>query len=156
MKFTNQTSEYNSFGDQMYMDLMEQFDKLSRDVFRDEGRAANVKQAQAEAKDELDSIEASVVLQLGGWKKLGSNDTERKYALQRALANDERYSKAKQSLAKLQADFDNIQEQSDNTRRMLHAVGNAMRLHAAMVLSTSAVSIALPTASTMEMEGLDL
>jgi hypothetical protein len=159
MQFTNSDKAvYDGFQDQMYMDLMTQREQVEKELFAVEADIPVAKRKLAEMKDELDLIEAQLVIGDGGWKKMGSNDNERGYRLTGLKAGDNDYQRTLQAQRQAQADYDTANNRMANLQKQLHAIGNAMRMHAAMILAQGAIMIEAPTEfdKILETEDIDL
>lgn len=146
MQFKTTAGLFESFGDPMYTTLMDERSDLQRQLQAAERTPAEKYRRKAELAEQLADREAQVVMsQAKGFKGLGANDTERKYALTALLQADAEYQRTRQALMLAEQEYKDAQLHVDNLRSALSANGNAMRLHSALVLAQSAVTVHLPT-----------
>lgn len=137
---------HDGFRDQTYMDLMDRWMDLDRQLEHEAGRLATLYQEKKKAQEELDDLELDIILAAGGRgnKELGSNAEQRADAIANMLRRNATYQKQRLALAKAESAHDECSNKVDALRSRLSGTAYAMRMHAARLIASSAVTMALP------------
>lgn len=133
--------------DMQVQDLMKQQAEALSQLDSMTGYAGDQRKAVDLIKEELDAMEAHYVLDNGGWKALGSNDTERKYKVQVALANMPAYAGVLAQKHEAVAELANYNQTIETLHKTLYALASIMRLYGAWLVSTGAVTMEVPGGS---------
>lgn len=142
--------------DEIYQDLVTERKAILQDLRAAEAEPARLYKEKSMLADMIKDMESEIIMAIPGrYVGLGKNEAERGYMLRGILAESGELQNMIKAQANAEEQYRNASMQVDNLRSALASNGNAMRLHAAYLLSTRTVALDLPTEPALAVAGDD-